>query len=85
MAPINDMKKNDPGETEYDVSREVLILYTNYKGVTSTRRIIPKQIWFGSTEWHQTSQWLLDAYDLEKKDDRSFAMSDIQTWKTQGD
>lgn len=61
---------------------EVTILYTNYKGETAYRKIIPTgKIWFGSTEWHPEKQWLLDAHDVEKGALRNFAMKDIKEWK----
>ena len=58
----------------------VMIRYTNYRGQTALRRIIPRAIRFAATEWHPTEQWLLDAYDLDKGADRSFAMKDILEW-----
>ena len=58
----------------------VTMVYTNYKGKTAVRRIIPKNIVYGHTEWHPENQWLMDAYDIEKKADRTFAMKDIKTW-----
>lgn len=61
--------------------KEVIILYTNYKGKTSERRIIPEKIYFGSNEWHVEPQWLMDAYDLGKDAIRGFALKDIQSWK----
>lgn len=61
----------------------VNILYTNYKGETALRKIIPERIWFGSTEWHPEDQWLLDAHDLEKDALRNFAMKDIQQWQAE--
>lgn len=60
----------------------VSIVYTNYKGETALRKIIPENIWFGKTEWHPEDQWLLDAYDVEKKAKRSFALKDIRVWIT---
>ncbi len=58
----------------------VKIVYTNYKGETDMRKIIPKEIVFGSNQWHKEDQWLLLAYDLDKKADRNFAMKDIRAW-----
>ena len=58
----------------------VRILYTNYRGETTIRRIIPERIWFGETEWHQERQWLLDAFDIDKSQRRSFAVKDIRAW-----
>ncbi len=58
----------------------VSILYTNYRGETSIRKIVPKRIWFGKTEWHPAKQWILDAFDLEKEAKRGFAMKNVKSW-----
>lgn len=63
-----------------NAKEEISIVYTNYRGETSVRRIVPEKIWFGSTEWHPEEQWLLDAVDLEKNAPRSFALKDIRAW-----
>lgn len=60
--------------------RSVRIVYTNYKGVTAIRRILPEKIYFGSNEWHPAPQWLLDAIDLDKEAPRTFAIKDIRAW-----
>lgn len=60
----------------------VKIIYTNYRGETSLRRILPERVYFGSTDWHPAPQWLLDALDVEKNATRSFAMKDIRAWIT---
>ena len=39
------------------------------------------QLWFGKTEFHPTEQWLLNAVDVEKDEQRNFAMADIESWK----
>lgn len=59
----------------------VRIIYTNYKGKTSDRRIVPDTLWFGETEYHPEPQWLLKAFDLDKDACRDFAMRDIKEWK----
>jgi len=58
----------------------VKIIYTNYKNETAERIIIPLELWFGSTEYHKEEQWLLKAFDLEKKAERNFAVKDIKSW-----
>lgn len=63
-----------------NIKKQVKILYTNYKGETSFRTVIPINIWYGSTDWHLESQWLLNAIDTEKKAQRSFALKDIKAW-----
>ena len=62
---------------------QVIILYTNYRGETAYRTIVPETIWFGGTSWHPEKQWLLDALDVEKNEKRSFAMKDILEWKNE--
>lgn len=58
----------------------VTITYTNWKGEVSVRRIIPRRVWFGKTEWHPDAQWFLEAFDLNKNEERTFAMRDISNW-----
>ncbi len=59
------------------VGQAVRILYTNYKGQTGERTIIPRRLWLGETQWHPGMQLLVDAFDVEKQMDRSFAIRDI--------
>jgi predicted DNA-binding transcriptional regulator YafY len=62
------------------MSKKVAILYKNWKNETAERHIEPIEIWFGSTEWHKEDQWLLKALDLEKRQERDFALKDIIEW-----
>lgn len=52
--------------------------YRNYRGEVAERRVIPKAIWHGSTQYHTEPQWLMTALDLDKQSDRDFAMRDMQ-------
>lgn len=61
--------------------KEVQILYTNWKGETRMRRIIPLSIEYKSTTWHKEEQWILNALDVEKNEERGFAVKDIKSWK----
>jgi len=63
-----------------DPTQEVLIDYTNWRGVRSIRRIRPLRIVFKNNEWHPKTQWLLEAIDLQKGEERTFALSNIHTW-----
>lgn len=65
---------------EINKKQLVTILYTNYKGKTAIRKIVPKTIEFSCNEWHKEEQWLMVAYDVEKKADRTFAIKDIKAW-----
>jgi predicted DNA-binding transcriptional regulator YafY len=59
---------------------EVVIDYTNWRGERSLRRIRPLAIAFENNEWHPETQWLLEAVDLEKGENRTFAMNNIHSW-----
>ena len=61
----------------------VVILYTNYKGITNIRTILPKKIFFGKNEWHKEEQWLMLAFDFDKNADRTFALKDIKKWSVE--
>ncbi len=54
------------------------IVYTNWKGETGIRRIIPVLTYFGRSEFHDNEEhWMLKAFDVDKNAHRSFVMSDI--------
>ena len=59
----------------------VIIDYTNYKGERERRTVTPKNIAFKSTEFHPQTQWILHAYDEDKKEFRDFAMANIHSWE----
>ncbi|UXR28962.1 WYL domain containing protein [Bacillus phage Nachito] len=52
--------------------------YKNWRGVESRRTVLVGYVCWGSTEWHPEEQWLLKAFDKEKKDSRMFALKDIR-------
>lgn len=65
-----------------DPNREVIIDYTNWRGVRAERRIIPLGYCsFENNEWHPDTQWLLEAVDIESRQVRNFAMSNIHSWR----
>ncbi len=63
-----------------NVNKIVVIVYTNWKGETAERPIKPIELWFGSTQWHPDEQWLLKAIDIQKNEQRDFALKDIKKW-----
>lgn len=52
--------------------------YTNWKGATDLRTVVPNRIWFGVTEYHPEPQWFLTAFDVDKQAERDFALKDCQ-------
>lgn len=67
---------------EFSKDKMIQILYTNHRGETSVRQILPIEIVFISTEWHSNQQWLLRAYDFNRKAERRFALQNIHAWST---
>ena len=59
---------------------EITITYTNWRGETGERRVVPERIYFGATVYHPTPQWLMSALDVEKNAQRDFACADIAKW-----
>lgn len=59
----------------------VRIDYINWEGKRGIRRIRPIRIFFGSTNWHKEDQWLLKAVDLDKGEERDFALKDVLKWE----
>lgn len=53
--------------------------YKNWEGKVSTRRVEPYRLWLGSTQWHPNPQMLLKALDLDKNEERDFAINDISS------
>lgn len=51
--------------------------YKNWKGEVGIRKVVPIEIFFGNTDFHESNQWLMVAFDIEKKEERTFAMKDI--------
>jgi hypothetical protein len=55
------------------------VLYTNYRGETAERFVYPQELWWGATEYHPESQWLLTALEIRNTStvQRHFALHDI--------
>ena len=55
--------------------------YVNYRGEQAVRLVRPISIWFGKTDWHPGEQWILEAFDLDRQAQRSFALKDVSAWR----
>lgn len=65
---------------QVDVENQIVeVDYTNWRGIRSTRKILPIRIFFGSNEFHTESQWLLEALDIERQENRTFALKNIHS------
>jgi len=55
---------------------EIFFGYINYRYEYSIRKVIPLSIDLTSSAYHPEKQWIMKAWDINKKDYRSFALSD---------
>ena len=60
------------------ISRDLRIMYTNWRGERRPRTIRPISIFFGSNRWHPDIQWLVVAWDVEKRESRTFALEQME-------
>ncbi len=77
-AANTNIRSSDP------INRSITVLYTNHRGETAKRDLLPRYVWFGKTEWHPEAQWLLHAWCFEKEAYRDFAMAGFHEWKPNG-
>lgn len=70
-------------DTLADPLKEICFQYKNWRGEVSLRKVLPLKMWFGSTDWHAGDQWFIKAIDLEKGEERDFALLDITFPKDQ--
>lgn len=61
-----------------DNNKVLTLLYKNWKGKTSIRKVQPVgNMYWGKTDYHPEEQWLFDVWDLDKEDHRTYAISGI--------
>ena len=60
--------------------RVVTITYQHSKKGEVHRRILPIRTYFGTDKYHPEQQYLLEAYDLDALETRTFALINITGW-----
>ncbi len=68
---------NDDTALYVTAGQRVCFTYTNWRGQTADRHVEMNAVYWGTTEHHPEPQWLLQAFDIEKKEHRVFAMRHI--------
>lgn len=58
----------------------IKVKYRNWKGEVAVRTIVPKKIFYGSSEYHKGEQWLMEVYDVDKNESRTYALKDVLEW-----
>ncbi len=61
--------------------QRVVIWYTNHRGTTEERTILPECLYWGTSEHHPAPQWLLSAWCFARQAPRTFAMLGIKSWR----
>lgn len=51
--------------------------YVNWKGIKGQRKVEVRKFYYGSTDFHPEEQWLIEAWDYDKKAYRIFAAKDM--------
>lgn len=59
----------------------VAIDYTNHENKRRMRIVNPISLHFAANSWHKEPQWLLSAVDVESGFMRTFALSNIHSWR----
>ncbi len=57
--------------------RPSVVKYINYRGESAYRAFIFKHMYYGSTSYHKDPQWLIVGFDLHKRANRTYALSDM--------
>ena len=55
--------------------------YRNHRGEVAWRQVRPIAWQFMATQHHQPAQWILQALDVEKREDRQFALANVLEWE----
>lgn len=61
-----------------DSGPPLVFTYRNHRGDVAVRRVRPHCLWYGYTQWHVKPQWLLKAYDLDRKAVRDFPLHKLK-------
>lgn len=72
------IEKNNEASIDVTGVSYIEFNYVNWRGLTSYRKVRVKQMYYGTTEHHLRSQWLMEALDLDKREMRIFAMEDME-------
>ena len=58
------------------VPEKIQVCYTNWKGETRVRTILPIKLEFLATKYHPEKQWTILAVDPEDGKEKNFALKD---------
>lgn len=75
---VNSLQKL-PGGEYIDPTRAIHVLYTNHKNRTAWRKVVPlnKLLRYDTTPHHPDKQWLMEVWDVNKQEYRTYALEGI--------
>lgn len=59
------------------IESDLWIIYKNHRGEVALRHIVPLFTHYTANEWHPEPCWIMQAFDLDKQEERSFAFKNI--------
>lgn len=63
-----------------DPEKAVYVVYENHRGEVGVRHFVPVQLYHGiALPWYPEPQWLLNGFDLDKNEWRTFSMNRIRS------
>lgn len=77
---MNHSEQTQLNSKNVKIQHPIKVLYTNWRGETAVRSIMPLKIYFGSTEYYPKEQWLLEVFDLDRNAIRVYALQEIKQW-----
>jgi hypothetical protein len=66
---------------DFDEEQVLEFDYLNYRGEYSRRTARMSSMYLGSNEYHRDTQWIMVGIDLEKSQERHFAVLDMTNLK----
>jgi predicted DNA-binding transcriptional regulator YafY len=79
------MKINKVVEFKFQEERVLQFDYLNWRGESSKRIARMNSLYKGSNEYHKDNQWIMVGIDLEKNQERHFAVKDMSNVKVMDD
>lgn len=67
--------------TVYKSPPRLTFNYTNHRGERGWRTVVRPRIYFGQTTYYPEDQWLVEAFDMDRMEPRTFALDQMEIGK----
>ena len=80
------MPMSDPATSwPWSMGRNWTVIYTNWRGKTAVRHIRVYTVRFGTAQWHDGPQWIVEGCDKDTNTEREFALKNMRPASGPGD